>query len=140
MNKAILMGRMTADAELKRTPGSQKNPDGTSVCAFTLAVNRRGKDAGADFIDCVAWGKTAEFICKYFSKGQMMNVAGRIQTRTWEDKEGHKRKSTELVIEEVDFCESKSQNSRKESNQEIGDPMAPLGFAALPGDDGGLPF
>lgn len=140
MNKAILMGRMTADAELKRTPGNQKNPDGNSVCSFTLAVNRRGKDAGADFIDCVAWGKTAEFICKYFSKGQMMNVAGRIKTRTWEDKEGHKRKSTEVVIEEVDFCESKSQNSQKASNHEIGDPMAPLGFAALPGDDGDLPF
>lgn len=139
MNKATLIGRMTADAELRRTPSSQKNPDGTSVCSFTLAVNRRGKDAGADFIDCVAWGKTAEFICKYFSKGQLMGIAGRIQTRTWEDKEGHKRKSTELFIEEVDFCDSKSQNSQK-ANPEIGDPMAAPGFAALPDDDSDLPF
>lgn len=139
MNKANLMGRMTADAELKRTPGSPKNPDGTSVCSFTLAVNRRGKDAGADFIDCVAWGKTAEFICKYFSKGQMMNVAGRIQTRIWEDKDGRKRKSTELVIEEAEFCDRKPQSSQ-EANPEIGDPMAPLGFASLPGDNGDLPF
>ena len=129
LNKAILMGRLTADPELRKTP------NGTSVCSFTLAVNRRNKDDGTDFIEIVAWSKTAEFVCKYFSKGQMMNVAGRVQTRTWEDKEGHKRKSTEVVIEEVDFCESKSQNSRKES-----EPMAPAGFDSLPDDDGDLPF
>ena len=138
LNVAIIMGRLTRDPELRRTNS------GKPVASFTVAVDRdyapEGQEKETDFIDCVAWGKTAEFICKYFSKGQMMNLAGRIQTRTWEDKEGHKRKSTEVVIEEVYFCESKSQNSQKANNPEIGDPMAPLGFAALPGDDSDLPF
>ena len=124
MNKAIMSGRLCADIELRRTP-SDKN-----VCAFTLAVDRRGKDAGADFIDCVAWEKTAEFLAKYFQKGQQVNICGRLQTRSYEDKEGKKRKATEIVVEEVGFCgkaEAKAQST-------------PAEFLPMVSDDGDLPF
>lgn len=133
MNKAIMSGRLCADIELRRTPS------GKNVCAFTLAVDRRGKDAGADFIDCVAWEKTAEFLVRYFQKGQQMNICGRLQTRSYEDKEGKKRKATEVVVEEVGFCGSK-QSGQQSGNSGIGDPMAAIGFAPLPGDDDDLPF
>ena len=102
LNKAILMGRLTADPELRRT---QNN---TPVTSFTLAVNRMAKAGDkpqADFIDIVAWNKTAEFVAKWFSKGQQVAVSGRIQTRTWEDKSGQKRKSVEVIAEEVHFAE-----------------------------------
>ena len=133
MNKAIMSGRLCADIELRQTP------NGKNVCAFTLAVDRRGKDAGADFIDCVAWEKTAEFLSRYFQKGQQMNICGRLQTRSYEDKEGKKRKATEVVVEDVGFCGSK-QSGQQSGNSGIGDPMAAIGFASLPGDDGDLPF
>jgi single-strand DNA-binding protein len=123
MNKAIMSGRLCADIELRQTP------NGKNVCAFTLAVDRRGKDAGADFIDCVAWEKTAEFLSRYFQKGQQMNICGRLQTRSYEDKEGKKRKATEIVVEEVGFCGKAEKSS-----------MAPAGFDALPAGDDDLPF
>ena len=124
MKKAIFSGRLCADIELRRTPNDK------SVCAFTVAVDRRGKDAGADFIDCVAWEKTAEFLSKYFQKGQQVNICGRLQTRSYEDKEGKKRKATEVVVEEVGFCgkaDGKTQN-------------APEGFSSLSNNDNDLPF
>jgi single-strand DNA-binding protein len=131
LNKAILMGRLCADPELRSTG------NGTSVCTVTLAVDRRGKDEGTDFIDVVMWSKTAEFVSKYFTKGMQMAVAGRIQTRNWEDKQGNKRKSVEVVADEVHFTESKKSGG----NEQVGDPMAALGgFASLPDDDGDLPF
>ena len=132
LNKAILMGRLVKDPELRSTT------NGTPVASFTLAVNRRGKDDGTDFLDIVAWNKTAEFVSKYFTKGQQVAVAGRIQSRTWEDSNGNKRKSVEIVAEEVHFAESK----RSGGGDAIGDPMAALGggFAAMPDDDGDLPF
>lgn len=131
LNKAILMGRLCADPELRTTQ------NGTPVCSFTLAVNRRGKDDGTDFLDIVVWNKTAEFVNKYFAKGQQVAVAGRIQSRTWEDQNGNKRKSVEIVAEEVHFAESKKSGG----NEQVVDPMAALGgFNSLPGDDGDLPF
>lgn len=133
MNKVCLVGRMCADVELRSTN------TGKSVCGFALAVDRKGKDAGTDFIDCAAWEKTAEFISRHFSKGSRIAITGRLQTRNYEDKNGSKRKVTEVVIEEVFFCDSKPQNSQQ-ANPEIGDPMAALGFAHLPADDEGLPF
>jgi single-strand DNA-binding protein len=129
MNKFVGIGRLVADVELRSTNS------GKSVCAFTVAINRRGKDAGTDWVDCVAWEKTAEFISKHFNKGQQIAITGRLQTRNYEDKNGSKRKVTEVVVEEVFFCDSKPQNSLQAS-----EPMAPLGFAALPNDDGDLPF
>lgn len=102
LNKAILMGRLTADPELKHTP------ENTPVTSFTLAVNRTfGQDQQADFIDIVAWRNTAELVCKWFCKGMQMAVCGRIQTRTWEDKQGNKRKSVEVVANEVYFVDWK---------------------------------
>lgn len=143
LNKAILMGRLVADPELRRTPNNN------SVTSFTLAVNRsftrQGEQPQTDFIDIVAWGKTAEFVSRYFVKGQLVAVAGRIQTRMWEDKQGNKRKSVEVVAEEVHFAEPKRDNSQSRNDLPQGgfDPMAGLGgnaFAALPGDDNDLPF
>ncbi len=143
LNKAILMGRLVADPELRRTPNNN------SVTSFTLAVNRsfvrQGEQPQTDFIDVVAWGKTAEFVSRYFVKGQLVAVAGRIQTRTWEDKQGNKRKSVEVVAEEVHFAEPKRDSQPRNNDLPQGgfDPMAGLGgnaFAALPGDDNDLPF
>jgi len=104
MNKVVLMGRLTKDPELRST-GS-----GTSVCSFSIAVNRRfvkaGEERQADFINCVAWRQTAEFICKYFAKGRMIAVSGSIQTRTWDDKEGKRQYTTEVVVEDAYFADS----------------------------------
>lgn len=129
LNTAILMGRLVKDPEMRSTQS------GTPVCSFTLAVNRRGKDDGTDFLDIVAWSKTAEFVSKYFQKGQLVAVKGRIQTRTWEDQQGNKRKSTEIVAEEVHFAESKKSGG----NEQVGDPMMG-GFAPLSDASDDLPF
>ncbi len=143
LNKAVLMGRLVADPELRRTQNSN------SVTSFTLAVNRsfarQGEQPQTDFIDVVAWGKTAEFVSRYFVKGQLVAVCGRIQTRNWEDKQGNKRKSVEVVAEEVHFAEPKRDGQPRSEAPRGGefDPMAGLGgnaFAALPGDDNDLPF
>ena len=101
-NKVILMGRLTANPELKQST------NGTSVTSFTLAVDRKGKDTPCDFITVVAWRQTAEFICKYFGKGQAILVCGELQTRTWKDNQGNNRYATEVVANEVSFCESKN--------------------------------
>ena len=101
-NKATIGGRITADPELKHTT------QGTAVVSFTVAVNRKGKDQQTDFISCQAWKDTAEFICRFFKKGNSICVAGRIQTRTVEYKNGYKANLTELLVEEVFFVDSKS--------------------------------
>jgi single-strand DNA-binding protein len=105
LNVAVLMGRLVADPELRQTP------NGVSVTSFTLAVDRSYVKSGAerqtDFIDIVAWRNTAEFVCKYFRKGQLMAVQGSIQTRSYTDKEGNKRKAFEIVADNVHFAESK---------------------------------
>ena len=102
INKAILMGRLTRDPELRHT-GS-----GTPVCSFSIAIdNGYGDNRSTDFINCVAWNKTAEFVEKYFTKGRMIIVIGRIQTRTWEGQDGKKNYVTEVVASEVSFGESK---------------------------------
>ena len=100
-NKVILMGRLTAAPELKQTQ------NGTSVTSFNIAVDRKGKDAPCDFITIVAWKQTAEFICKYFKKGSAILLCGELQTRSWEDQQGNKRYATEVVAQEVTFCEAK---------------------------------
>ena len=105
MNKVILMGRLTKDPELKYTSGNN-----TAVTTFTIAVNRRGAKEGqpqADFINVVAWSKTAEFCGKYFTKGLQVAVVGRIQTRTWDDNEGKRHYVTEVVADETYFADSK---------------------------------
>ena len=108
MNKVVLLGRLTHDPEVRNT---QNN---TMVCSFSLAVNRRFKQEGqpdADFINCVSFSKTAEFVAKYFTKGQQVAVVGRIQTRNYDNPEGKKVYVTEVVAEEVYFAESKKDNN-----------------------------
>lgn len=124
LNKAILMGRLTADPELRHT---QSN---IPVTSFTLAVDRTfGKEKQTDFLDIVAWRNTAEFISKWFSKGMLVAVSGRMQTRTWEDKQGNKRKTTEVVADEVFFAEDKRGQEEEGSGA----------FAMLPPDEDFLP-
>ena len=109
MNKVILIGRLTKDPEVRYTANNN-----TLVCSFSLAVNRNFKKDGqpdADFINIVAWGKTGEFCSKYFNKGQQVAVAGRIQTRNYDDKDGKKIYVTEVIAEEVHFADSKKDNS-----------------------------
>ena len=102
INKAILMGRLTRDPELRHT-GS-----GTPVCSFSIAINNgSGENQTTDYINCVAWNKTAEFVNKYFSKGRMIVVVGRIQTRSWDGPDGKKNYATEVVVNEVAFGDSK---------------------------------
>ena len=105
LNVAIIMGRLTRDVELRRTNS------GKPVASFTVAVDRdyapEGQEKETDFIDCVAWNGTAEFVEKYFKKGSMIVVSGRLQLRNWTDKEGNKRKSAEILVSNVYFGESK---------------------------------
>ena len=106
LNHIVIMGRLTRDPELRRT-GS-----GIAVASFSVAVDRDfgGRDGGekeTDFIDCVAWRQTGEFVSKYFTKGSMIVVSGRLQIRNWTDKEGNKRRSAEVVADNVYFGDSK---------------------------------
>jgi single stranded DNA-binding protein (ssb) len=104
LNVAVLMGRLVADPELKHTPNS------ISWTTFSIAVDRnvkKGEQKTTDFIDVVAWRNTAEFICKCFSKGQLIAVSGSIQTRTYNDTEGNKRKAFEIVADDAHFADSK---------------------------------
>ena len=116
MNKAILMGRLTKDPETRYTQNNN-----TQVTSFTLAVPRRFKQEGqpsADFINIIAWSKTAEFVSKYFKKGQQVGVIGRIQTRNYDDENGQKHYITEIVAEEVYFADTKKEeNTPVEENQ-----------------------
>lgn len=103
INKVILTGRLTKDPELRHT-GNQ-----TPVCTFSVAVdNGYGENKHTDFINCVAWNKTAEFVSKYFTKGKMIIVIGRISTRSWETQDGKRNYATEVIASEVSFGESKS--------------------------------
>ena len=105
LNKIFIMGRLTRDPELRRT-GS-----GIAVASFTLAVDRdyaaQGAERETDFVDIVAWRSTAEFVSKYFTKGRMAVVSGRLQIRNWQDKDGNKRRSAEVVANDVYFGDSK---------------------------------
>ena len=109
MNKVVLMGRLTKNPEVRYAEG--ENP--VAVGRYTLAVNRRWKKEGeseADFIPCIVFGKSATFAEKYFSKGQMIGIVGRLQVRNWNDKDGNKRRNIEVVEEEQHFAGSKNEN------------------------------
>ncbi len=108
MNKVILIGRLARDPELRYTAGNN-----TAVCQTSIAVDRRFKSENqpsADFIPIVAWRQTAEFISKYFTKGSRIAIIGSLQTRSWDDNEGKKHYATEVIVDEVEFCESKKQD------------------------------
>ena len=141
LNHIVLMGRLTRDPELRRT-GS-----GVAVASFTLAVDRDfgpkdGNEKETDFIDIVAWRSTAEFVSRFFTKGRMAVVSGRLQMRKWTDKEGNKRTTAEVVADNIYFGESK----KKESTPSYGGSDSYTGGAYSdypelePGDDEELPF
>ena len=138
LNMAVIMGRLTADPELKHTPSD------IAVTSFSVAVNRSyAKQDGqreADFIDVVAWRSTAEFICKYFGKGQLIVVQGMLQTRSYTDSQGNKRKVVELVADQVHFGESKKETQQANNTPNPSDSQSvSSGFEELTSDDD-LPF
>ena len=128
LNKIMIQGRLTRDVELRRTG------TGTAVASFTLAVDRDFGDKETDFIECVAWKNTAEFVDKYFSKGRMAIVVGRLQIRNWNDKDGNKRKTAEVVAESVYFGDSKNDSAPAQNDAPAQE------YAVLDGEDFGLPF
>lgn len=151
LNHIEIMGRLTRDPELRHTQS------GTAVASFTLAVDRdfKNKDTGereTDFIDCVAWRSTGEFVSKYLAKGRMAVVDGRLQLRDWTDKEGKKRRSAEVLVSNVYFADSKPKDGQssggKGTAKGVGDfelpgdfyPGGGSDFADLAEDDGTLPF
>ena len=161
LNHIVIMGRLTRDPELRYTQSQ------TPVASFTVAVdrdfgNREGGERQTDFIDCVAWRQTAEFVNKYFQKGSMAVVSGRLQIRDWTDREGGKRRSAEIVVDNMYFGESKRRdgaeprseshssyggntyggNSYSGSSYDSGRGAAPASspFAELDDGDGDLPF
>ena len=149
LNHITIMGRLTRDPELRRTG------TGVAVASFTVAVDRDfgGRDGGekeTDFIDCVAWRQTGEFVSKYFTKGSMIVVSGRLQIRSWNDKDGNKRRTAEVVADNVYFGESKRSNeggsySAPAAPSYGGGYSAPAAapasdFAMLDDDDAQLPF
>lgn len=158
LNKIFIMGRLTRDPEMRRTNG------GLLTASFTVAVDRdyaqQGAERKTDFIDCVAWNKTAEFIEKYFKKGSMAVVCGRLQLRDWTGNDGIKRRAAEINVENIYFGESKrdsssSYNPAPQTNYQsnysapsygggnygsYSSPVSGSDFAELDDDDGNLPF
>lgn len=150
LNHIAIMGRLTRDPELRHTQS------GTPVASFSLAVDRdfKNKETGervTDFIDCVAWRSTGEFVSKYLAKGRMAVVEGRLQLRDWTDKEGNKRRSAEILANNVYFADSKPKDEKGSGGKgkpkadddfDLPDDFQPSGdsFAELEDDDGDLPF
>lgn len=136
MNKTILMGRLTRDPEIRTAAGGS----GTTIARFTLAVNRRFRrdsEESADFISCVAFGKTAEFIEKYITKGRQICVCGRIQTGSYTNQEGRTIYTTEVVVEEADFADSRP-NANAPQNPQPAQQAAPSS-AQNPAPDAAMP-
>lgn len=137
-NKVILIGNISTDLELKQTQS------GTSVCSFNVAINRYTKEPDAkkvDFFTVVAWQAKAEFVSRYFKKGQAIVVVGRLENREWSDKQGNKRISTEIIAEEISFAGNKESTTEAKN-----EPYMPTGYAQnsqnfeeIPGDES-LPF
>lgn len=149
LNHITIMGRLTRDPEIRYTQSQ------TPVTSFTLAVDRDfgGRDGGekqTDFIDCVAWRQTAEFVSKYFTKGSMAVVSGRLQIRDWIDRDGGKRRNAEVVVDNIYFGESKrrdggdvrseSRPAYQSSYESVSPSMGASAFSELGDDDGELPF
>ena len=132
LNKAILMGRLTRDPELRHTQSNM------AVCSFRLAIDRDRKGSNGerqtDFIDCTAWGKTAEFVSQWFRQGSLAIAVGRIQSRQWQDKDGSNRTSIEINCDEVLFGETKKQAEKQKPASQ--DPE----YMELPDDEGDVPF
>ena len=152
LNHIVLMGRLTRDPELRRTQS------GIPVASFTLACDRdfgsNGQEKETDFVDVVAWRSTAEFVSKYFAKGRMAVVSGRLQIRSWTDKDGNKRRNAEVLADSVYFGDSKQDGGQKQQAAPAYSPqyggggyeypapaqMSNREYALLEGDDGECPF
>lgn len=139
LNVIVIEGRLVRDPELRRTG------NGTAVASFTLAVDRDfpNKESGqreADFIDCVAWRQTGEFVSKFFTKGKLMVCKGRLQIRSYTDKDGVKRKAAELVADNCYFAESKRDSGQELSDRSQYGQPSENAFALLEDDDAQLPF
>ena len=135
LNKVFLQGRLVADPEVRHTQ------QGTPVASYRLAVDRdyKSKDSNAqntDFVNIVSWRNTAEFVSRYFTKGRMMLVEGRLQMRSYTDKDGNRRVAAEVVTDNVHFADSRKDGS----NNEDGSLQESAGFEELADDDGDLPF
>lgn len=133
MNKVVLLGRLTKDPDLRYAAGNDM-----AICRFTLAVNRMKKDDGADFINCVAFKKTAETIANHLTKGRQIAVAGNIRTGSYDAQDGTKRYTTDVVVETFDFCDSKGGNASEKPNssnnqEEFNEDITPV-------EDGDMPF
>ena len=115
LNSINIQGRLTKDPDLRHTQ------NGKAVASFTLAVDRDFGDKITDFIDCVAWSNTAEFISKYFAKGQLATVTGRLQFRDWQDKDGNNRRNAEVLVASIYFCEKKNSPVLVEVDEDDGD-------------------
>lgn len=138
LNKVILMGRLTRNPELKTTPS------GVSVVTFSLAVERnfakQGEERKADFINCVAWRNQADFLAKYFEKGQMLALSGNIQTREYDDKNGNRVYVTEVVADEIHFAGDKKADAKPQAKETKTETTTDADeFVLLPADDD-LPF
>ena len=140
MNKVVLVGRLTRDPEVRYSQGN----NATAVARYTVAVDRRFKRDGeptADFIPCVVFGRSAEFTEKYFRKGMQVSVSGRIQTGSYTNKDGNKVYTTDVVVEEQEFAESKAANQQNQQSAGSGSIPASDGFMSIPdGMDEELPF
>ena len=137
INRIVIMGRLTADPEYKQTP------NGTAVVTFSVAVDRnytaKGQEKQTDFIPCVAWRATADFICRYFAKGNMIALDGSLQTRKNTDKQGNHRCVFEVVVDQVSFAGSKSGSATPDADPQKGADFDFGDFEAI-GADEGLPF
>lgn len=152
MNKVILLGRMARDPEVRFTQGNEP----TAVCRFSVAVERpysskrKEGDATADFINCVCFGKRGESIGQYFRKGNRIAITGRLQVSNWQDNNGQKRYSTDVIVEDFEFCENKGSNSGSVNNAAMNSAPAPTSspaqsnnnsdFFPIVDDDEELPF
>lgn len=138
LNVVALMGRLVADPQLRQTT------TGKNVASFRVAVDRGRKDANgqnqADFFDIVAWDKSAEFICRYFQKGSMIAVEGRLQSRNYQDKNGSNRTAIEVVTSNVSFAGNKEAQSQNVANRAVSAPVAANNDYEPIEDDGDLPF
>lgn len=142
MNKVILVGRLTRDPELRVTQS------GISVCSFSVACDRRyvkqGEERKADFINCIAWRQTGEFVSRYFAKGNRIALEGSLQTRDWTDNDGKKRYATEVIVDNVEFAQSKSETNGGYASQNVNDSTASGGDSDIDGfmpiEDEDLPF
>ena len=140
INRVVLVGRLTKDPEARTTPS------GVTVCNFTVACDRpyvkQGEERQADFINCIAWRQTGEFVSKYFVKGNRIALDGSIQTRSWDDKNGNKRYATEVVVDHADFAQSKNDGQAAVQTAAQTAPSEPTGDidGFMPIEDDLLPF